>query len=158
MGIMDKDNAIEIWESVIEPNENKNKHRGYIDVIYDFQNRNGASAEYSSSVCPACLNIDSLCDEYFRITDTNRKTEIIEELLLREINVYKLLKLIESFGSVDSNITKINDINHYLSNNKYTITELEEMKVIDPNINNVRIEFARWCPICYARKPDIITK
>lgn len=105
--------------------------------------------------CPTCKQIDNLCNEYYNITDVDRKDEIIQSLSLFEINAYKLLRLLESRGYTTMNLNRIDYINHFLYSNDYTKNELDKLKIIDPYINDIRIESSRWCAICGTRKPDV---
>lgn len=147
----------------INPNGNKeDNHTESIYRMYPIQTWNVTG-------CKTCEIIDYLCNLYYRDHQVNtheRNIQLINEILSYEINAYKLLKQRESFGYIyqqldgtikdDEYAEGIHDITHYLYNSKYTYDELESLKIIDKDINKVRIDRARWCSICGARKPDVI--
>lgn len=124
---------------------------------------------WNETKCKTCEIIDYLCNMYYidHLTNTEeRNNQIIEEILSYEINAYKLLKQRESFGFVyqqldgsiknDEYVEGIYDITHYLYNTDYSQYELDSLKNIDIDINETRIDQARWCSVCGARKPNII--
>lgn len=149
----------------IVENENENdcdNHHGLTYRIYPVQTWNTIG-------CKTCEIIDYLCNLYYRDFETNtveRNSQLINEILSYEINAYKLLKQRESFGFIyqqldgevknDKYVEGIYDMTHYLYSSKYNDTELEKLKVMDSDINKTRIDQARWCSVCGARKPNVI--
>lgn len=140
----------------------KDNHDELIYRIYPIQTWNIIG-------CKTCEIIDYLCNLYYRDFKTNtneRNMQLINEILSYEINAYKLLKQRESFGFIyqqldgeikdDKYVEGIYDITHYLYNSRYTDDELESLKIIDKDINKTRIDQARWCSVCGARKPNVI--
>lgn len=145
--------------------EDGNKQDNHSDLIY----RIYPIQTWNPTGCKTCEIIDYLCNLYYRDNETNtkeRNEQLIEEILSYEINAYKLLKLRESFGftyqRLDGEIVNgdyiegVYDISHYLYSSGYSKDELDTLRAIDRDINDTRIDQAKWCGVCGARKPNVI--
>lgn len=163
MKLQNREDALLIWE--------KNKYIDWNNFHY-IDSDEGVIVQpiqsFSDIDCKTCLIIDNLCETYYRYNDENSDVgndELINKILSHEINVYDLMKLRESFGFTnlqldgeikdDKYIEGIYDMCHYLYNSDYSIEDLKKIKVLDPDINEVRTDCARWCSVCGARKPNI---
>lgn len=163
MRLQDKNDALLIWE--------KNKYIDWNNFHYINSDKElivQPIQEFNDTDCKTCLIIDDLCETYYRYNKENsdaRNDELINKILSLEINVYSLMKLRESFGFInlqldgeikdDQYVEGIYDITHYLYSSDYSKEDLDKMKILDPDINDIRTDCARWCSVCGARKPNV---
>jgi hypothetical protein len=128
----------------------------YNNPTYDYLDKNNKHHIYPDNKCKTCGLINQLCNEYYSISDEDRKLEIINALDNHVINGYKLLKFKESNGEARS---ELEPITHYVYGDLNDKDYLDLMKSFDSNlIDEVSLDTSRWCRMCGARKPDILHK